>query len=104
MNWKPFLLGVATGLAGAYAINELASQKKQVSADKVLVHAKELFKKSGPISGSWINMTAEPYIKAPLDYMVYRGGISRHSNGGTEQYEFLADVSTGTILDAYPLK
>ena len=103
MNWKTFLLGVGAGLAGAYAVKELAAQKETVSADKVLNHAKAAFKKSGPISGSWINMNAEPYSKFPIEYQIYRGGISRNVDGQVEQYEFIADASTGAILDAYPL-
>lgn len=104
MNWKPFLLGAAAGLAGAYAVKELASQNDSVSADKVLVQAKTAFKKSGPISGSWINMTSEPFKKGPLDYQIYRGGITRNADGTVEQFEFIADAATGAILDTYPLK
>ncbi|MEH7442524.1 PepSY domain-containing protein [Bacillus sp. JJ1122] len=103
MNWKIFFIGVGAGLAGAYAVKELASQKETVSADKVLNHAKSVFKKSGPISGSWINMKAELYTKPPLEYQVYKGGISRNVDGQVEQYEFIADASTGAILDTYPL-
>lgn len=103
MNWKIFFIGVGAGLAGAYAVKELASQKETVSADKVLQHAKAVFKKSGSISGSWINMNAEPYTKPPIEYLVYKGGISRNVDGQVEQYEFIADASTGAILDAYPL-
>lgn len=103
MNWKAFIFGVGAGLAGAYAVKELASQNETVSADRVLNHAKAEFKKSGPISGSWINMTAETYSKPPIEYQVYKGGISRNVDGKTEQYEFIADASTGAILDAYPL-
>lgn len=103
MNWKAFLIGVGAGLAGAYAVKELYSQKETVSADKVLNQAKAAFKQSGPISGSWINMTAEPYSKPPIEYQVYKGGISRNVDGRIEQYEFIADASTGAILDAYSL-
>jgi predicted small secreted protein len=103
MNWKPFLLGAAAGFAGAYAVKEIASQNESVSADKVLMQAKAAFKKSGPISGSWINMTSESYKKGPLDYQIYRGGITRNGDGTVEQYEFIADAATGAILDTYPL-
>jgi predicted small secreted protein len=103
MNWKAFVLGVGAGLAGAYAVKELASQKETVSAEKVLNDAKAAFKKSGPISGSWINMTVEAYSKPPIEYQVYKGGVSRNVDGRVEQYEFIADAATGAILDAYPL-
>ncbi|CAM3765158.1 PepSY domain-containing protein [Mesobacillus zeae] len=104
MNWKSFLLGIGAGLAGAYAIKEAASRNSSVSAAKALDQAKIAFKKEGPISGSWINMNPEAYQKGPLDYTVYIGGVSRNTeDGGTEQFEFIADASTGTILDVYPL-
>ncbi|MCM3125563.1 PepSY domain-containing protein [Mesobacillus sp. AQ2] len=103
MNWKAFVLGVGAGLAGAYAVKELASQKETVSAEKVLNDAKAAFKKSGPISGSWINMTVEAFSKPPIEYQVYKGGVSRNVDGRVEQYEFIADAATGAILDAYPL-
>lgn len=103
MNWKAFVVGVGAGLAGAYAVKELASQKETVSAEKVLNDAKAAFKKSGPISGSWINMTVEAYSKPPIEYQVYKGGVSRNVDGRVEQYEFIADAATGAILDAYPL-
>ncbi|MDQ0413049.1 PepSY domain-containing protein [Mesobacillus stamsii] len=103
MNWKAFVFGVGAGLVCAYTVKELASQKETVSADKVLNDAKAAFKKSGPISGSWINMTIEPYSIPPIEYQVYKGGITRDVDGKVEQYEFIADASTGVILHTYPL-
>ncbi len=103
MNWKSFLLGVAVGLVGGYAAKEIITQKTAISPDKALSMAKETFKKSGPISGSWILMNAEDYKKDQLQYKVYRGGISRLTGEEMEQYEFIADAGTGTILEAYQL-
>ncbi len=103
MNWKSFLLGVGVGLAGGYAARELLAQKTSISPERALANAKEAFKKDGPISGSWIQMTKEPYKKGHLAYEVYRGGISRKDGEAHEQYEFIADAGTGIILDAYKL-
>ncbi|MEH7124132.1 PepSY domain-containing protein [Bacillus sp. JJ1532] len=103
MNWKSFLLGVGVGLAGGYAARELLVQKTAVSPERALSNAKNAFKNEGPISGSWIHMQTEPYQKDQLKYDVYRGGISRYTGEETEQYEFIADAKTGTILDAYRL-
>lgn len=103
MNWKPFVLGVAVGLAGGYAAREVLSKKITVSPERVLSNAKEAFKKDGPISGSWIQMNAEPFEKGLLQYEVYRGGISRLIGEEMEQYEFIADANTGAILDTYRL-
>lgn len=103
MNWKSFMLGVAVGLAGGYAAREVLAQKATVSPEKTLSNAKEAFKKKGPISGSWIQMNAEPYEKGLLQYKIYRGGISRLTGEDMEQYEFIADAGTGAILDTYKL-
>ncbi|KAB2338876.1 hypothetical protein F7731_04825 [Cytobacillus depressus] len=103
MNWKSFILGVGVGLAGGYAARELLAQKTTVSPEKALANAKHAFKKSGPISGSWIHMQTEPYQKNQLKYDVYRGGISRFTGDDMEQYEFIADAKTGAILDAFRL-
>lgn len=103
MNWKSFLIGVGVGVAGGYAARELLAQKTSVSPERALSNAKEAFKKDGPISGSWIQMTKEPYNKGHLAYEVYRGGISRKIGEALEQFEFIADASSGIILDAYKL-
>lgn len=103
MNWKYFLIGVGTGLAGAYAVKEAVSRKDTISPEYVLEQAKAAFKNQGPISGSWINMNPEDYSRPPIDYKVYRGGISRSLNGIPEQYEFVADASSGTILETNKL-
>ncbi|MFJ7729483.1 PepSY domain-containing protein [Neobacillus sp. NPDC097160] len=99
MNWKSFFLGTTIGLIGGYVTKEILSQKTNVSPEKVLEHVKRQFKQNGPISGSWIHMAAEPYVKQQINYRVYKGGISKNNNGANEQYEFIADASTGTILD-----
>lgn len=103
MNWKSFLLGAAVGIVGGYAAREILSQKSKISPDKALIIAKEVFKKHGPISGSWILMNAEKYEKNEIQYDVYRGGISRLTGENMVQYEFISDASTGTIIEAYQL-
>ena len=100
MNWKYFFLGVGTGIAGALIVKETVARKETVSPEEVLVHAKAAFKKEGPISGSWINMTAEPFSRSPIEHQVYKGGITRTLDGRAELYEFIADAKTGTIIEA----
>lgn len=99
MNWKSFILGLGAGFVGGFLTNQLLMEKKHVSPEKALAHAKEIFKQTGPISGSWIQMKAEPYEKEHSSYTVYRGGISRTVNGQPEQYEFIVDAFTGDIID-----
>ncbi|KON86697.1 peptidase M4 [Sporosarcina globispora] len=104
MNWKSFLIGVGVGLASGYAARELLSLKTPVTPEKALANIKDAFKQEGPISGSWIHMKSEPYEKGHLKYQVYKGGISRFSGEEAEQFEFIADAETGTILDIFPLQ
>jgi predicted small secreted protein len=99
MNWKSFLLGAAVGIIGGYAAKEVIACKTHVSPEKVLEQVKKQFNQNGPISGSWIHMEAEPYEKQQINYRVYKGGISKNNNGTTEQFEFIADAQTGTLID-----
>ncbi|MCM3116591.1 PepSY domain-containing protein [Neobacillus sp. MER 74] len=99
MNWKSFLLGAAVGLISGYAAKEIIYGRTNVSPEKVLEQVKRQFTKNGPINGSWIHMEAEPYEKQHIDYLVYKGGISKNNNGTTEQFEFIVDAQTGTLLD-----
>ena len=103
MNWKPFIVGAAIGLIGGYTVKEVISKKVNVSPEKVLDHVKNQFKQHGQISGSWIHMEAKPFEKEQLSYKIYKGGISKQENGTQKQFEFIADASTGTIIDIYPL-
>ncbi|MGG1675955.1 PepSY domain-containing protein [Neobacillus sp. NRS-1170] len=103
MNWKSFLIGAALGAISGYAAKEILSQKTTVTPEKVLEHVKKQFKHNGSISGSWIHMAVEPYEKQQIKYRVYKGGISKNNNGLNEQFEFIADAQTGTIIDIQPL-
>jgi predicted small secreted protein len=103
MNWKAFVLGAAAGLIAGYAVNEVITKKVNICPEKVLSDVKSQFKKQGPISGSWIQMEAVPYSKGQINYQVYKGGISTQENGINKQFEFIADASTGTILEVNPL-
>ena len=103
MNWKSFFLGVTFGALGGIATKKVLNQKTNLSAEKVLDNVKKKFKHTGPISGSWIHMEVEPYQKQQIHYRVYRGGISKNNNDSTEQFEFIADATTGTLIDVRTL-
>ncbi|WP_077214279.1 PepSY domain-containing protein [Bacillus dakarensis] len=103
MNWKSFLLGLGVGIMSGYATKELLSQKTYVSPEKALANAKAAFKQAGPISGSWIQMKPESYVKQDLLYTVYKGGISRSTHNDIEQFEFIADAHTGSIIETVRL-
>lgn len=102
MNWKSFLLGMTVGFISSYAVKEVIS-RKDVSPEKVLDQVKRQFKQHGSINGSWIHMEAESFVKHPIHYRTYKGGISRNVNGKNEQYEFVADAATGTLIDVQTL-
>lgn len=99
MNWKSFLLGAAVGYGAAIATRELLDPSRNPSPEKVLTDVKERVKKNGKIYGSWIVMKPEAYVKDELTYEVYRGGVTRNTDGKHEQFEFVADSKTGTILE-----
>lgn len=100
MKVKNFIAGVLTGVAAGIVVNEVIDRvDPNVSADSVLKDIKNRFTEEGPIDGSWIVMKTEPYQNSVISMDVYRGGISRIINGELEQFEFVADAKTGTIIE-----
>ncbi|KUP06717.1 hypothetical protein Q73_11255 [Bacillus coahuilensis m2-6] len=98
MNWKSLLIGTIAGFAGGYLVKELSTSSSYVSSEAVLEKVKKAFREKGPIDGSWIHMEPEDYVIDPVHTKVYRGGIMRQRNGQNEQFEFIADAKTGSIL------
>lgn len=99
MKIRILLLGAAAGFAAGYVTKQVVEQTGGPSPEKVLENVKSAVRKDGKIYGSWILMKPENYQKFDLNYQVYKGGITRHVNGKPEQFEFIADASTGTIID-----
>ncbi|MFD0827246.1 PepSY domain-containing protein [Neobacillus sp. M.A.Huq-85] len=104
MNWKSFILGAAAGAISSLAIREIISKNSTVSPERVLENVKKQFKQNGAINGSWIHMEPVPYEKQQIHYQVYKGGISKNNEGTAEQYEFVADAKTGTVIDVHVTK
>lgn len=98
MNWNKLLAGFCTGIVVGTVVSQNV-KKKTISSDTALQLAKKAFKKEGPINGSWIHMNPESIKKFNLPYKVYRGGIMRTIDHKEEQYEFLVDATTGTIIE-----
>lgn len=98
MKFKDFLIGIAVGFLGGYVTKTVINDKVKMHPELILNNVKRIVKKGGPISGSWIVMQAEQYEKNDWQYTVYKGGISRNNNDVTEQFEFIADAYTGTII------
>ncbi|WP_064092687.1 hypothetical protein [Rossellomorea aquimaris] len=103
MNWKSLVIGIGIGTIGGILLKEKVLDSSFVSAEKVLKDVKNSFKKEGKVDGSWIGMNPEEYQKHSFTTKVYKGGISRRTEGKLEQYEFLADAYTGTVIDVYSL-
>ncbi|HEY4554240.1 MAG TPA: PepSY domain-containing protein [Bacillaceae bacterium] len=104
MNWKSFIWGAAAGLIGGYLVSEAAKKKVPISGEKVLFQVKRAFKEEGKIDGSWLQTKPEDYKKHAVRTKVYRGGITRNVNGERQQFEFIADAYTGSVIDVYPLQ
>lgn len=98
MRRRDALLAISASFLVGF-ITKTVLSNKQLSPEAALEAAKETFKKSGPISGSWIYMTPETLEKNGLYYNVYRGGISRQIDNENVDYNFYCDVDTGAIVD-----
>ncbi|WP_087971955.1 PepSY domain-containing protein [Oceanobacillus rekensis] len=99
MSKRNVLLAAAVGVAIGYLAREQISNYQKITPERALNNAKEMFKRKGPISGSWIYMKPEEIEKNGLLYRAYRGGITRNIDGENKQYEFYVDVETGGIVD-----
>lgn len=99
MNRKPYVTGLSIGLAIGFIVKTIVHEVyKKVTPEKALQYAKETFKKNGPINSSWIYVRPRRLQLNGLTYNAYRGGISRNIDGKIHQYDFYADVETGTII------
>lgn len=99
LSRKKVLVAAAIGVAIGYLARNQVENYQKITPEKALNNAKEMFKRKGPISGSWIYMKPEEIEKNGLIYNAYRGGITRNIDGQNKQYEFYVDVETGGIVD-----
>ncbi|MBS4195072.1 PepSY domain-containing protein [Bacillus sp. FJAT-49870] len=103
MDWKSFFAGAAAGIVGGYCLSKKLNETMPLSGEEVLANVKRAFKKEGKIDGSWLQMKPEDYKKYAIKTKVYRGGISTRQDGERQQYEFIADAYTGSVLDINPI-
>ena len=99
MRWKDFAIGTAIGFVCGYATKQAINKWSQPSPDAILHSVKEKIRENGKIIGSWILMKPEMYTKNGLQYNVYKGGVTVLSDDEQQQLEFVADATTGTIID-----
>lgn len=99
MKHKQYLLGLGLGFAIGYVTKTIIHDTyKKVSPEKALQYAKATFKKNGPVSSTWIDVQPRRLKLNGLIYQAYRGGVSRHVDGESRQYDFYSDLETGAIL------
>ncbi|MGM8365874.1 PepSY domain-containing protein [Virgibacillus sp. W0181] len=99
-NLTRTIVSIGIGITIGYILKQQLQTYQKVTPEKALIMAKETFKKSGPISGSWIYMKPEEIEQNGLLYTAYRGGITRNIDGKNHQYEFYTDVQTGAVIGA----
>lgn len=100
LKQKNVVLALILGTVVGFFIRETVQTQSKLSPDKALKKAKDIFKSSGPINGSWIYMKPEKLEKNGLVYETYRGGISRNIDGDNKQYDFYIDTKSGVIIDS----
>src|SRR5690625_4735810 len=98
MKTRDIILAASIGVVSVYILAIQTEGKRDVTAEEALQIAKDSFKETGPISGSWIYMKPEQIKQHGLLYTAYRGGITKNIDGEDVQYEFYSDVKTGTIV------
>lgn len=98
MKKRNLVLAASLGVVVGYFIKSQLDTTQQITPEKALNKAKEAFKRSGPISGSWIYMKPEEVERNGLVYDAYRGGITRNIDGEHKQYDFFVDVESGGIV------
>ncbi|WP_407272250.1 PepSY domain-containing protein [Radiobacillus sp. PE A8.2] len=99
MKWSKLVIAAGLGMVAGFFLKDQVTNMQALSPEKALRTAKEVFKKQGPISGSWIYMKPEDLSKNGLTYQVYRGGVTRTIDGENKQFEFYVDTNTGTIIE-----
>lgn len=87
-------IGAAIGIFAKIKFDEY----KRLSPENVLERVKNSFKRSTPISGSWIYMKPLTIEHNGLTYDVYRGGVTQTYDDEQKQVEFFADQHTGTVI------
>jgi|SRR5690625_22328 len=97
MSWKKTVAALGVGVAAGYFIHSKLDERP-IQPERALKIAKEKFKEGGAVSGSWIYMKSEKLVLHGLNYLIYRGGITRTVNGENQQYEFYVDAYTGSII------
>lgn len=95
---KRLTLGVGIGVVIGILASK-ACKSEQLSPEHVLKKVKAVVKQEYIINGSWIHMQPETVDHVGLTYQAYRGGLTSSTVDGPVQYEFIADVKSGVLLN-----
>ncbi|MGM9924276.1 MAG: peptidase M4 [Bacillus sp. (in: firmicutes)] len=99
MKWQNAIVGAAIGFICGYATKCAVEKYASTSPDAILAKVKETVSREGKITGSWILMKPETYTKNGLHYEIFKGGLTQMAEDGQKHYEFIADATTGTVID-----
>ena len=92
-------IGIGVGLLSGFVSASFTKKDKLLQADHILEKIKDAFLLEGPIEGSWIEHTMQPYQKFAVKTKGYPGGITRYEDDQLVTYKFLVDAKTGAILE-----
>lgn len=90
-----FLAGTLLGSTLIYSYKTGKQQKRA----QILDHVKALFLREGPIEGAWIEDQPDTYMTQTQNAKAYFGGITRLENDKLQQYQFIANATTGELMD-----
>lgn len=93
-----------SGLVIGTASTLLYLENRPKKAGLILEHAKHILGNENEIEGSWIDYDPIEYDLFESRPLVYIGGISKREAGTIKQYQFVADIYTGEILDCFVVK
>ncbi|WP_085523070.1 PepSY domain-containing protein [Tuberibacillus sp. Marseille-P3662] len=100
MNWKSTIAAVSAGVAGGIIISQTLT-KETLTPESALKKVKSAVKHNHELEGAWIYLQPESFVKDRLNYKVYKGGLTINEAGEVNHFDFVADATTGTILDFY---
>ncbi|GAE92890.1 hypothetical protein JCM21714_1913 [Gracilibacillus boraciitolerans JCM 21714] len=102
MNKKNTIIIACIAFSIGYLFRQQQDNKQYIKPEKALISVKESFQKKYEVSGSWIYMKPETFLKNDLQYEVYHGGITKFIDNQHVPYEFYIDAHTGTLIDMLP--
>ncbi|KRM07577.1 MAG: hypothetical protein ABF804_02095 [Liquorilactobacillus ghanensis] len=98
-SFFPLLIGTIAGFISGLQASGFLHQSERLTPQQILSRVRQEFQRETPIQDSWISTRPEPFQKFALKTFVYHGGVSRLEDQQLIQYDFLADATTGSVLE-----